>query len=154
MAPFILKPYLTAGDLELWIAFSDVCYSHACILTRTYTCLLNVYVFFRYSAYATLPHCLSDHDTRVRTVRHFIHCVQHVAPEMLQKLKVHLLLHLPDNILDFVPPANYNYIYPMCSLRTLLFYEECVSFSIDVNPSTAWCEGLMSMAHANHQART
>ena len=42
MAPFILKPYMTAGDLELWIALSDVCYSHACILTHTYTCLLNV----------------------------------------------------------------------------------------------------------------
>ena len=34
MAPFILKPYLTAGDLELWIALSDLCYSHACILTH------------------------------------------------------------------------------------------------------------------------
>jgi len=28
MAPFILKPYLTAGELELWIALSDVRYRY------------------------------------------------------------------------------------------------------------------------------
>lgn len=30
------------------------------------------------------------------------------CPDMLQKVKVHLLLHLPDNLMDFGPPADYN----------------------------------------------
>ena len=38
----------------------------------------------------------------------FVHQVHLTAPEMLQKVKVHLLLHLPQNIVDFGPPANYN----------------------------------------------
>lgn len=50
----------------------------------------------------------SGHSARVRTVQHFIDCVEHSAPEMLKKVKIHLLLHLPENILDFGPTANYN----------------------------------------------
>lgn len=41
-------------------------------------------------------------------VEEFVQCVRAVAPEMLHKVKVHLLLHLPDNLLDFGPAANYN----------------------------------------------
>jgi len=37
-----------------------------------------------------------------------VECVRSVVPDMLQKVKVHLLLHLPDNLMDFGPPANYN----------------------------------------------
>lgn len=51
----------------------------------------------------------SGHADRVHTVQHhFLDCVQNAAPEMLKKMKIHLLLHLPDNILDFGPTANYN----------------------------------------------
>lgn len=55
---------------------------------------------------ATVPK--SAHATRVRTVQQFVACVQRAAPEMLNKLKVHLLLHLPENMLDFGPTVNYN----------------------------------------------
>lgn len=48
------------------------------------------------------------HVERVHKVQHFIDCVQISAPEMLKKLKGHLLLHLLENILDFGPTANYN----------------------------------------------
>ena len=41
-------------------------------------------------------------------VEEFVECVRRVVPDMLQKVKVHLLLHLPDNLMDFGPPANYN----------------------------------------------
>ena len=45
-------------------------------------------------------------------------CVRKFAPDMLQKVKVHLLLHLPDNLMDFGPPANYNNErYYTCSLQ-------------------------------------
>ena len=50
----------------------------------------------------------SGHTERVQKVQHFIDCVQTSAPEMLKKLKVHLLLHLPENIIDFGHTANYN----------------------------------------------
>jgi len=50
----------------------------------------------------------------------FVACVAAVAPEMLRKVKIHLLLHLPDNLLEFGPPANYNteryFIYTMYDL--------------------------------------
>ena len=50
----------------------------------------------------------SGHAERLRKVQHFIDCVQTSAPEMLKKMKVHPLLYLPENILDFGPAANYN----------------------------------------------
>ena len=50
----------------------------------------------------------SGHTERLQNVQHFIDCVQTSAPEMLKKLKVHLLLHLPGNIMDFGPTANDN----------------------------------------------
>ena len=48
----------------------------------------------------------SAHATRVWTVQHFVDCVKRAAPEM--KLKVHLLLHLPENMLDLGPTVNYS----------------------------------------------
>ena len=41
-------------------------------------------------------------------VEEFVECVRRVVPDMLQKVKVHLLLHLPGNLMDFGQPANYN----------------------------------------------
>ena len=50
----------------------------------------------------------SGHAERVCKVQHFIGCVQTSALEMIKKMKVHLLLHLPEKKLDFGPTANYN----------------------------------------------
>ena len=41
-------------------------------------------------------------------VQAFVQQIRLQAPEMLQKLKVHLLLHLPENLLDYGPPSDYN----------------------------------------------
>lgn len=38
----------------------------------------------------------------------FIDAVKEGCPEMLKKPKIHLLLHLPDNMHDFGPTAAYN----------------------------------------------
>lgn len=51
---------------------------------------------------------MSEHSRYCSVVEDFVECVRESAPDMLQKVKVHLLLHLPDNLIDFGPPANYN----------------------------------------------
>ena len=76
---------------------------HAFIIMYDTTSLLQVFCIC-YSESVTK----SGHQGRLQKIEQFLHCVQSVAPEMLKKLKVHLLLHLPENILDFGPPANYN----------------------------------------------
>ena len=54
------------------------------------------------------------------TVKSFVECVHASSPEMQQKVKIHLLLHLPDNMVDFGPPSNYNterYVWPIILLH-------------------------------------
>ena len=40
--------------------------------------------------------------------KELVECVRRVVPDMLQKVKAHLLLHLPDKLIDFAPHAIYN----------------------------------------------
>lgn len=51
---------------------------------------------------------MSEHPWYRSVVEDFVECVRDSAPDMMQKVKVHLLLHLPDNLIDVGPPANYN----------------------------------------------
>ena len=51
---------------------------------------------------------MSDLPKYHGTAEEFVACVRASEPEMLHRVKVHLLLHLPDNLVQFGPPANYN----------------------------------------------
>ena len=51
---------------------------------------------------------VSDLDHYCHIVEEFVACTTAADPEMLCKVKIHLLLHLPGNLAGFGPPANYN----------------------------------------------
>lgn len=54
-------------------------------------------------------HCSIKSLDKVRSVCvDFVSAVQQHAPEMLKKVKVHLILHLADNIRDFGPTSAFN----------------------------------------------
>lgn len=40
---------------------------------------------------------MSEHPWYCNVVEDFVECVRDSAPDMMQKVKMHLLLHLPDN---------------------------------------------------------
>ena len=51
---------------------------------------------------------MSEHPRYRIVVENFVECLRDSVPDIMQKVKVHLLLHLPDNLIDFGPPANNN----------------------------------------------
>ena len=57
------------------------------------------------------------------TYQSFIDAVKVGCPEVLKKPKIHLLLHLPDNMYDFVPTVAYNtevHSFKILSLRIFI----------------------------------
>ena len=51
---------------------------------------------------------MSDLPQYCGIAEEFVACVAAAIPEMLHKVKIHLLLHLPSNLVEFGPAANYN----------------------------------------------
>lgn len=51
---------------------------------------------------------MSDPPQYCGVAEEFVACVATAIPEMLHKVKIHLLLHLPSNLVEFGPAANCN----------------------------------------------
>ena len=51
---------------------------------------------------------MEDNENVTLLIQQMIECLSEVHPELLQKQKFHLLLHLQDEMLDFGPPAGFN----------------------------------------------
>ena len=51
---------------------------------------------------------MSDLPQYCGVAEEFVACVATAIPEMLHKVKIDLLLHLPSNLVEFGPAANYN----------------------------------------------
>ena len=50
---------------------------------------------------------VEDSDNITNLVEQMIECMSEVHPEMLQKQKFHMLLHLPDDMLNYGPPLGF-----------------------------------------------
>ena len=72
---------------------------------HNYYCFLTLKVF--QITYVT-PFSPGDAENCRTICRDFIEAVKVAYPEMLKKPKVHLLLHLVDNMLDFGHTSAYN----------------------------------------------
>lgn len=58
---------------------------------------------------AYCDHCIESEESEYRdTCQHFVDMVLEHLPHLGKKLKVHLMLHLSDNMMDFGPTASFN----------------------------------------------
>ncbi|KAL5489198.1 hypothetical protein EMCRGX_G018264 [Ephydatia muelleri] len=85
LALFVLPPYLTPGETEVWFALSKV---------------------FKFVYCDTfLPEMVDVYKSQCLA---FTHAVERNCPELRRKLKIHILLHLPDDMLQFGPASTFN----------------------------------------------
>ena len=49
-----------------------------------------------------------DYEECVKICQDFVNAVKKLQPRVLNKSKIHLLLHLPDNLAEFGPTSAYN----------------------------------------------
>ena len=85
-------------------------------------------------------------DIHCHTCLQFVNSVLRTMPELGKRLKIHLLLHLVDNILAFGPSSSFNterYIHMQSHATCLSFI-----FSTDSNLSTLLSEGRIYIATA------
>eukprot|EP00731_Ephydatia_muelleri_P020757 Em0013g484a len=84
LALFVLPPYLTPGETEVWFALSKV---------------------FKFVYCDTfLPEMIDVYKSQCLA---FTHAVERNCPELRRKLKIHIL-HLPDDMLQFGPASTFN----------------------------------------------
>ena len=50
----------------------------------------------------------SEQERRQKVVKDFLSEVKRVAPELLNSLKVHLAIHMPDHLMQFGPMKAYS----------------------------------------------
>lgn len=94
MAPFVLMPYVHEVEKPVWLALSKV---------QAFIYMLKIFRI----AYCT-PFKLSDLPQYQEVCESFVSAVKLGFPELLNKPKVHLLLHLPQSMRDFGPTSAYN----------------------------------------------
>ena len=105
LALFVFPPLVSPGETEVWLALSKVhvivCVTHLYI----YTMYISVQVF-------KLVYCERFTPDKVESMKSvclgFAQAVDKHCPELRSKLKIHLLLHLPDHMLQFGPPSGFN----------------------------------------------
>lgn len=78
---------------------------------------------------------LSGYNDYKRICETFVRATHDYCPELGKKIKIHLFLHLPDNMMDFGPTSSYNterYIY-ICYTALCDEYKCAFMFYADVN---------------------
>lgn len=51
---------------------------------------------------------VEDNENITNLIGQMVECMSAVHPELLQKQKFHMLLHLQDDMLNFGPPIGFN----------------------------------------------
>lgn len=54
-------------------------------------------------------YCIESKEDEYRRIcKNFVDAVKQNFPELIKKLKIHLFLHLTDNMMDFGPTSSFN----------------------------------------------
>jgi hypothetical protein len=51
---------------------------------------------------------IDDNDNITNLIQEMMECLSEVHPELLQKQKFHMLLHIQDNMMKFGPAVGFN----------------------------------------------
>ncbi len=106
MAPFILWEHLTDIERKIWVLLSEVCQQVHFISGLNLLCHSVHMQVFR-AAYC--ENVSKDSIKHVRDVtKQLLDTVRTHQPDLLKKPKMHLLLHLPDDMESFGPTMAYN----------------------------------------------
>ncbi|KAL5459987.1 hypothetical protein EMCRGX_G033391 [Ephydatia muelleri] len=130
LALFVLPPYLTPGETEVWFALSKV---------------------FKFVYCDTfLPEMVDVYKSQCLA---FTHAVERNCPELRRKLKIHILLHLPDDMLQFGPASTFN--TERCesynaAIRGRNMYANRHAPSKDIATSFAIQESIRSVCSGGH----
>ena len=119
MAPFIIGTYLSDPQRRVLLALSKVNVMYAFIVIGNI--LLFVFVskhcslffynqisFFRYSVLPTAFPSVNMMKKTQLVCQEFLQEVKECQPELLQKSKVHMVLHLVECMKEFGPTAAFN----------------------------------------------
>ena len=107
MALFILKPYITDGQMKDFLNLCKVCPVSTC------TCICAcMYFNLRFSVEVSkIAYCglfeLVDADCYQRTCQNFVDAAKHSMPELLHKQKVHYFHHLVQSMIDYGPSSAF-----------------------------------------------
>lgn len=103
MAPFVILPHVPETIKPVWIALSKV---------TTISITVTLYSLKSHYYIVRIVYCKTFSTADLPNYRHlcqsFVEAVKVGCPELLKKPKIHLILHLPDNMQDFGPPSAYN----------------------------------------------
>ena len=92
MASFILAPYLTSEQLKFWLSLSKV---NHCLHMSSSVYSVKLDCVFPQVFKLCYCHSVTVNDLDYHsTVQSFVECVHASAPEMRQKVKIHLLLQV------------------------------------------------------------
>ena len=58
---------------------------------------------------------IDDMEDTITVINQAMECISEVHPELMQKQKFHMLLHLPSDMLNYGPPVGF------CTERCLLY---------------------------------
>ena len=100
---FVFRDYYTPQEKTVWLALSQV--SPLVLCNVTFMCLLILEVF-------KIAYC--DRSVQAgesyysEVCKNFVDAVGLHFPDFMNKAKIHLLLHLPQNLVDFGPTAAFN----------------------------------------------
>lgn len=98
---FIFRKYFSAAEKEVWTALSKV--SVCSYRKKLLFCIFKVFKI------TYCDFCVESEENQYQRVcREFVNSVKQHFPELSRKLKVHLILHLTDNMMDFGPTSSFN----------------------------------------------
>ena len=109
MALFILSRYLRSEDQECWFILAQV---PACFFQVK--CFMVVFIITKCKSTQVfrIAYCITFFPEEAAIHHHtcskFVSIVLRSMPEIGRRLKIHLLLHLVDNILEFGPPSSFS----------------------------------------------
>ncbi|CAB4010556.1 Hypothetical predicted protein [Paramuricea clavata] len=82
---FVLEGLISDEELQVWIYLSET-------FAMAYGSEVDI----------------DDNDNTTNLIQEMMECLSEVHPELLQKQKFHMLLHIQDDMMKFGPPAGFN----------------------------------------------
>lgn len=102
-ALFLLGPYMTPSEKLLWMSLSKV-YSH----TQVHIFCYNPTVLQVFKITYCQPFRYNSCREYQQVCENFVRAVKDNSPELLKKVKIHLILHLVESMSDFGPSSAFN----------------------------------------------
>lgn len=118
VALFLLGPYMTREEKNVWFCLSKVSQSEIMVLQHCVHihniifCCCTIPPLFTLVQVFRIAYCqklmLSTLSERQRTCENFVKTALETFPELKQKVKIHLFLHLTQSMADFGPTSSFN----------------------------------------------